>query len=162
MSNEIWKQIPEFDGYEARSLGNIRKRTNDDYREVTQFLNTDGYYQVILLDCKPSHLGVARLVGYAFHGLPPNNSYVVDHRNNDHKDNRPENLEWISRSENLRRAKKFGRVPTKNTKVKCLETGQVFSSIAEASKAFGIRYETMRYVTYERLKCKGKHFEKVD
>ena len=162
MSKETWKEIPGFIPYEASSLGNIRKRTDEGYKEVKQFLNTDGYYQVILSDCKPSHPGVSRLVGYAFHGLLVNNSYVLDHKNGDPKDNRPENLEWISRSENFSRAKRLGRIPTKHTKVKCIETGQIFSSIAEASKEFNIRYETMRYVTYERIKCKGKHFERID
>lgn len=162
MSKEIWKDIPGFENYQASSFGNIRKIIEDGYKEVKPFLNTDGYYQVILPDCKPNYPGVSRLVGYAFHGLPPSKTWIIDHKNNDHTDNRADNLEWISRSENLRRAKKFGKVPTMNTKVRCIETGEVFSSIAEASKKFNIRYETMRYVTYDKIECKGKHFERVD
>jgi hypothetical protein len=46
-----------------------------------------------------------RLICSAFHGRPPK-GYDVDHVNGIKDDNRPENLRWASRSENLRGARR--------------------------------------------------------
>lgn len=44
---------------------------------------------------------VHRIVAYAFLGLPPNKSYVVDHKDTNKRNNRPENLRWVTRLENI-------------------------------------------------------------
>lgn len=43
---------------------------------------------------------VHRIVAYAFHGNPPTDQYVVDHIDTNRRNNRPENLRWVTRLEN--------------------------------------------------------------
>lgn len=44
---------------------------------------------------------VHRLVAMAFHGMPENESLVVDHIDENRQNNRPENLRWLTRLENV-------------------------------------------------------------
>lgn len=47
-----------------------------------------------------SNIRVHRIVATAFHGEPPDPKYVVDHIDTNCRNNRPENLRWLSRLEN--------------------------------------------------------------
>lgn len=114
---EEWRDIPGIDGYQASSLGAIRGvprtvKCGKGQRLVKgntlrAFVSErTGYLQVALHGDRHS---VHRLIamtwcaGY-FDGA------VVDHRNGDRKDNRAENLEWVTVSENCRRGFALGRV----------------------------------------------------
>lgn len=44
---------------------------------------------------------VHRIVAFAFHGAPPTDQYVVDHIDTNRRNNRPENLRWLTRLENV-------------------------------------------------------------
>ena len=44
---------------------------------------------------------VHRIVAYAFLGEPPTKEYVVDHIDTNRRNNRPENLRWLTRLENV-------------------------------------------------------------
>lgn len=45
--------------------------------------------------------GVHRIVATAFHGEAPSSQYVVDHIDTNRRNNRPENLRWVTRIENV-------------------------------------------------------------
>lgn len=47
-----------------------------------------------------SDVRVHRIVATAFHGEPPDQKYVVDHIDTNCRNNRPENLRWLTRLEN--------------------------------------------------------------
>ncbi len=47
-----------------------------------------------------SNIRVHRIVATAFHGEPPDPKYVVDHIDSNCRNNRPENLRWLTRLEN--------------------------------------------------------------
>ncbi len=44
---------------------------------------------------------VHRIVAFAFHGNPPSSAYVVDHIDTNRRNNRPENLRWLTKLENI-------------------------------------------------------------
>lgn len=114
---EIWKPIPGFEGkYEASSEGRIKSLD----REITRpnrwgaettvkwrgrilvaIENKDGYLQTKLGECKKPW-GVHQLVAMAFHGYPPR-GMTVDHIDTNKRNNRPENLEYVTAAENVRR-----------------------------------------------------------
>ena len=65
-------------------------------------LNINGYrYRRV----KGKYRRVHRLIASAFHGKPKNGE-DVDHINGKKLDNRPENLRWVNKSQNLRGARK--------------------------------------------------------
>jgi hypothetical protein len=79
-------------------------------RELKQVVSRGYCYVNIWHDRKPSHELVHRLMAMAF--LPPHSSdkQEIHHKNNIKNDNRPENLEWISRTENMKNAWKDERI----------------------------------------------------
>lgn len=102
MSEEIWKPIPELEGYEASSFGNVRSKRKVLHRRPFLARGDKLYCKT---DCwaKNKGLFVHRLVALAFLGKPPEGQNTVDHLDGDGTNNRPENLEWVSLTENLRR-----------------------------------------------------------
>lgn len=53
-----------------------------------------GYLEIV---CVPVH----RIVAVSFHGEPPTKKHVVDHIDTNKRNNRPENLRWVTRLENI-------------------------------------------------------------
>lgn len=49
-----------------------------------------------------------RVIAYHFHGAPPGDDYEANHINGDKRDNRPQNLHWCKRPENLAHAWRTG------------------------------------------------------
>jgi hypothetical protein len=121
--HEVWQPIPGFPYYEASSMGRIRMLTHDEkahnkWGEMTRRRN--GRILQIKPGINPQYLAccildrtrsVHRMVAMAFHGVPPSN-LEVNHINGIKTDNRPENLEWVTTSENeLHSYRVLGKAP---------------------------------------------------
>jgi hypothetical protein len=67
---------------------------------------TDNKWTFGKLNSKTGYLEIAsvrihRIVATAFHGEPPTKEHVVDHIDTNKQNNRPENLRWVTRLENI-------------------------------------------------------------
>jgi hypothetical protein len=67
---------------------------------------TDSSWTFGKLNSKSGYLEIAsvrihRIVAVAFHGEPPTEEYVVDHIDTNKQNNRPGNLRWVTRLENI-------------------------------------------------------------
>src|SRR5690349_9031584 len=108
MTEEIWKDIPGYeDLYQVSNIGRVKsfKRGKEAVRVLS--LKKSGYLYVCLCNSINKHLRVNRLVALAFIPNPENKS-DVNHKNGIKSDNRVENLEWNTPSENRQHAYRAG------------------------------------------------------
>lgn len=73
-------------------LGKSQRPTDDKWTFGNPSTKT-GYMEI-------ASVRVHRIVATAFHGDPPTKEYVVDHMDTNRRNNRPENLRWLTRLEN--------------------------------------------------------------
>lgn len=139
MTTEIWKSIPGVLGYEVSSIGNVRNLRGRVYKKSS---NGSGYLQVrfILTNGKIGRFLVHRLVALAFIDNPCGHR-VVHHIDNNPGNNRVENLEWCTHSQNIQHSIKQGRFT--GHKVIHTETGRMFMSTLAASRVLGIPQKTI-------------------
>jgi hypothetical protein len=164
---ELWKDIIGFEGiYQVSNLGNV-KRLNREISMImkgsnctkkitekilTPDINWSGYARIAL---NRNKFSVHRLVASAFVVNPENKKYV-NHKNGIKNDNRLENLEWVTNSENLIHAYKTGlkhkdniwkNRERKNVKLSKIvldfSTGIYFDSITEAAIYRGFKKSTL-------------------
>lgn len=101
---EIWKDIEGYEGmYMVSSLGRVKTLIGR-YKNVTilkEGIKNNGYCSITLYkNKKPHHYWVHRLVAQAF--IPnPNNYPVVNHKDENPKNNCVENLEWCTQEYNI-------------------------------------------------------------
>ena len=103
MTKEIWMPIPNLPPYFASSLGRIAKIRHGKEDLIMWTRVQKGYERLLLttITGRKDFL-VHRLVAMAFHGLPLNDKKEINHLDGNKTNNAPENLEWISRSDNLK------------------------------------------------------------
>jgi hypothetical protein len=153
---EIWKKIKKFNNeYEVSNLGNIRSvhgivtRSNGwkytrESKQLKPSLNRSGYLAgAVCIDKKITPYIIHRLVAEEF--IPnPLNKLEVNHINGNKLDNRVENLEWMTRQENMTHAYENGLV-------RILKGSEIGTSILNEEQVKEIRSKFIPRV-YSRVK----------
>ena len=94
------KAIPNFPGYFASSSGQIFSNRRGSLKEMKLSVHRDGYFKIMICVEKTKYTRmVHRLVASAWI-TNSENKREINHKNGDKKDNRVENLEWVTSSEN--------------------------------------------------------------
>ena len=96
---EIFKDIKGYPGYQISNYGRIWSCKRNRY--LSPFTNNKGYKAINIIAVNGKRKGelIHRLV--ALHFIDnPDNKPEVNHINHIRDDNRVENLEWVSKSEN--------------------------------------------------------------
>lgn len=172
---EEWRDIKDYEGlYQVSNMGRIKslnyRRTG---REKIMKLNhdKDGYIVVGLFKNKKlKQYKVHRLVAEAF--IPnPDNLPQVNHKIDDFEhrsDNRVENLEWCTGKYNSNYGSHNERLSENHAdfsndkhprakKVRCITTGEVFTTIKEASEKYNTSKQNICDCLKGRHKSAGKH-----
>lgn len=166
--NEEWRPIAGFEGrYEVSNLGNIRNSMTG--RTLKPKRAGKGYRCVAL--GYGNYRYVHRLVAAAF--IPnPNGKPQVNHKDGNKARNDVRNLEWATRSENLRHAYQTGLLNSTACKnpvsgyahnksmavVMSSDTGHIritYPSITQASRETGIDYSTIHGALHGKFKQAG-------
>lgn len=118
-----WKKIPNFSLYEASDEGFIKTfnwKNKGQERIMKPALDSFGYLRTMLKgdDGKTRTVKVHRIIAQTF--IPnPENKAEVNHKNCIKNDNRVENLEWCTRTENIRHAFAMNVISRKGEKNSC-------------------------------------------
>lgn len=105
MIEEVWKDIPNFEGrYMASNLGRVKsmKYRHHNKEEILKQESNHNYKRVCLFtkDGRRHHFRVHRLVATTF--LPnPNNYNEINHKDENPSNNCVDNLEWCEHTYNI-------------------------------------------------------------
>jgi hypothetical protein len=148
---EIWKDIKGYEGlYQVSNLGRIKSLSIKVHNRVTREkimmsqLSNSGYYYICLSNNKTKkYLFVHRIVALEFI-YNPKCKEQVNHIDGNKINNCIKNLEWVSRSENIKHAYKNGlnRYSSLQRQISSkpvidLITGIIYESIKKASIDYG-------------------------
>lgn len=170
--NEEWKAIPEFKGYyEASNLGRIRSiertvRSGKGYKAIPSTILKPSIgewgYEIVCLSVNGTRYTrrVNRLIAQTFIENP-DNLPQVNHKDGIKTNNCVDNLEWCDASYNMKHCFD-NRMSDWTTKVRIVETGEVFDSIVEcANNINGHVQLIIACLNGRRKRHKGYHFEVV-
>lgn len=109
--NPSWKTVPGFEKYEVNENGDIRNKKTGTIRKLD--CNASGYHR-LRIQTKDGYKRIMAHKAVALAFIPnPQNKTIVDHIDNDIKNNKISNLRWATVSENALNTKL-----RKNTKFK--------------------------------------------
>ena len=168
--SEQWKDIKGYEGiYQVSTLGRVRRLAGEIETErgkrylpvrIKKAILVDGYlYYTLYINDIEERCAAHRLVAAAFIPNPENKPHV-NHLNGDKTDNRAENLEWCTRSENMRHAlatglwKQYDRRGEKNPMFGKHHSADAKQKIADVHRGTHHSEETKRKMSETRHKMK--------
>lgn len=162
---EIWKPILGYENiYEVSNLGRIKslKRKDISGRVIQErFLkfqkDKDGYLLVTLCKNGGKKHRVHKLVAQAF--IPnPNYFECINHKDENRANNNMKNLEWCTHEYNVNYGNRaYNYIKTRGMKVVCVNTGELFESLNEASRIYGIHASAISLCCRGNRNVAGTH-----
>lgn len=148
--SEIWKDIEGFPKYQISNLGRVRSLKFREPRSILIQSGENGYFYVCFYSRgKPKVKDLHRIVAIHFVSNP-HSKKQVNHINGNKLDNRAENLEWVTPSENQQHSIRIGlrndrgeeSINSKLTKEQVLDMRKIYQeeniTYLELSKRFGV------------------------
>lgn len=156
---ELWKELEEFPQYQISSYGRVKSFKRYKEGKILKTKYTNGYSRIGLInkEGKQQFVNIHRLVATAF--IPnPNNLPVVNHKDENKLNNHAENLEWCTIKQNINYGNGIEKRRYTNAKsVKCVETGIIYKSFAEAARETGTPASSISSVFQGKMKKAGGH-----
>lgn len=136
---EEWRDIKDFEGYyQVSNIGRVGKVIKNGSLEIMQSaLVIHNRYSFVTLHSPTNHrqTSVHKLVAETFIPNDDESKSQVNHIDGDTSNNSIYNLEWVTPKENIQHAMATGlRQTSWKKKVKCLDTGEILSCIADAAR----------------------------
>lgn len=144
---EIWKQIKDYPGYEVSNWGRIKSFKQDKKGKILNGVIRKGYLQVDFRKDGITHSeGVHRIVLATFSPKEGMELYTVNHKDGNPLNNRLENLEWLTLSENTAHARRVLQSGNGAVRVHIIfndDSEMWFETITEASVFLGVAKTTV-------------------
>lgn len=152
---EVWRDAPGYEGlYQVSNLGRIKSLQNGKAKILRLLKNSKGYLRVCLSNENRKYIRVHRLIAFAF--IPnPENKPQINHKNGIKTDNRIENLEWITCSDNHKHAFKIGLKTNNHLKKPVIQYDLQDNKIAEYSSLANAYRATGAHPTNISDVCNG-------
>lgn len=168
-----WLPITGFSNYAVSNDGRVKNTVTD--RELKPIRERTGYSHVTLCNGGKHHqTSIHRLVAQEF--IPnPDDKPMVNHIDGDKANNRVDNLEWCTPSENMQHAYRTGlqkpiasqiqqslakSAEVRRKPVRNMDTGVEYSSVAECAKAENLQHSAVSFHLTGR--AKRPRFEYID
>ncbi len=152
---ELWKSISNYENYKVSNYGRVKNVKNGKEKILKSQLTPNGYQIVGLsLNSKAITKTVHRLVAQSFIENYEEKE-TVNHINGIKTDNRVENLEWCTKSENTKHAFKNLHIITNGIKTRKISINEIDkiknlyflgNTQKEISKIYGVHQSTISYL----------------
>lgn len=159
VEKEIWKTIDYPPNHAVSNYGEVKNLVSGSIRKP-QINNRSGYYHIgFYMNGEHKHIYVHKLVAEAFLGERPP-GYQINHIDGNKLNNCVDNLEYCTKSDNIRHAYKSG-LNKQTISIKINETGEIFDTIEDCARHINGDSELIRqclHPDYNRNKHKGYTF----
>lgn len=129
---EEWRDFNNFPNHQFSSEGRIRHKKKRNI--LSPHIDKDGYEVASLGSV--DNVKVHRVICEVFHGSPKGEKKQVNHIDCNRSNNRADNLEWVSASENIKWGVDYGYVDPSIGLKKAVEANQVPVRIVELDREF--------------------------
>jgi hypothetical protein len=152
-----YRDVPGFPGYRVGSDGTLwtSRNTYGEWKQRVPSKTNGGYLDIRLRKDSASHKRyMHRLIALAFIGEPPDGT-EVNHKNGNRLDNRAQNLEYVTRSHNIKHAQavmgsylgnKKPSVRLTNSQIIEIRLNSSSLSVASLAGQYGASQETIRRI----------------
>lgn len=165
MDDEIWKDIPDYEGhYQISNFGRVKSfKYGKETIRNSKYIGDVGYNAITLN--KPNHkqkvFRIHRLVMLTFNPEGYFDKATVNHIDGNKLNNNLNNLEWISYSNNNKHAYKIGlksnkgenhsRVKLNDKIVHIIRMSKDYLTTKELSSIFNVSTTTIRHIITKRI-----------